>query len=270
MRALRRCSLLLIAPLWLVACEGDGDKTTDPTGGCGVDPSIPTGEWVERSVNAGGTTRVYFVWLPVGYDPDRAYPVVYQFHGCSDNRETNNVPVQNESGGDAIHVRGRAIDTCWDDALDGAGVALFDAMVPAVEEAFCTDATRRFATGYSSGSFMAHRLACVRAHMLRGVATIAGGHGGSDCTGSVAALLIHDEDDTTVNISASESARDSHLERNGCDTSTAPTPTDHPPCEQYAGCDTGYPVVWCQTTGQNHSRQDGLAAPAFWDFLSAL
>jgi len=28
--------------------------------------------------------------------------------------------------------------------------------------------------------------------------------------------------------------------------------------------------VWCQTSGQNHARQDGLAAPIFWDFLSTL
>lgn len=217
-----------------------------------------------------GTTRTYFVWLPEGYDPHRAYPVVYQFHGCSDNRETNNVPVQNESGGDAIHVRGRAVDNCWDDAVDGSGVALFDALVPKVEGELCADATRRFATGYSSGSFLVHRLACVRADQLRGVATIAGGRGGSDCTGSVAALLIHDADDTTVNISASEAARASHLERNGCDVDATPTPTDHPPCVQYLGCDVGYPVVWCQTSGMGHARQDSLAAPAFWDFLSAL
>jgi hypothetical protein len=28
--------------------------------------------------------------------------------------------------------------------------------------------------------------------------------------------------------------------------------------------------VWCQTAGQDHSRQDGLAAPIFWSFLSSL
>jgi len=152
--------------------------------------------------------------------------------GCSNNRETNNVPVQYESGGDAIHVRGRAGETCWDDAVDGTGVALFDAVMPAVEGEYCANATRRFANGYSSGSFMAHRLARIRADMLRGVATIAGGH--------------------------------------GCDPVAPHTPTDHPPCEEYAGCAAYTPVVWCQTSGQNHARQDSLATPAFWDFLSVL
>ena len=80
----------------------------------------------------------------------------------------------------------------------------FDAMVGAIESRFCADPDRRFATGYSSGAFMSHRLACVRGDVLRGVATIGGGQGGRDCSGIVGALLIHDQDDGTVRIRASE------------------------------------------------------------------
>lgn len=260
------------------AREGDGGGTTSDAGppagsaGCGMPATIATGTWVEQSLDVDGTARVYFVWLPEGYDPSRAYPIDYQFHGCSDSatRETNNVPVQRESGSDAIHVRGRALGRCWDTAPAGPDVAFFDALVPAVEGSFCADPERRFATGYSGGAFMTHRLACIRGELLRGVATIAGGQAGRMCTGRVAALLIHDRGDATVNISASEGARDAYVEANGCDAAAARTPTDHPPCEAYAGCEAGLPVVWCETTGMNHARQDGLAAPAFWDFLSSL
>ena len=73
-----------------------------------------------------------------------------------------------------------------------------------------------------------------------------------------------------VNISASEGARDTHLQRNGCDDASPTSPVDPSPCEAYAGCDEGYPVVWCQTSGQFHGRQDELAATAFWGFLDAL
>lgn len=240
------------------------------TGGCGAAAGIPTGEWVERSVDVAGVTRVWFVWLPDGYDPDRAYPVVYQWHGCSDRpeRENNNVPVQRESGADAIHVRGRAVDRCWDTAPDGPDVAFFDALVDEVESTWCADPERRFATGYSSGSFMTHQLACVRGDVLAGVASIAGGQAGRDCEGRTAALLIHDRGDGTVGIAASERARDAHLTRNGCSDTT--TPADPSPCERYDGCDSGFDVVWCETTGMGHARQDGLAAPAFWGFLSTL
>jgi hypothetical protein len=42
------------------------------------------------------------------------------------------------------------------------------------------------------------------------------------------------------------------------------------PREAYAGCDAKLPVMWCQTSGKNHDRQDALAAPAFWSFFSGL
>jgi len=251
--------------------DGGGGQSAG-TEGCGEPLTDPTEQWVAKTVNAGGTERDYFVYLPASYDPQRPYPVVYQFHGCSGNpdKQNNNPPVQNHSGADAIHVRGRAIDNCWDNSANGTGVALFDALVPAVEAAYCADPDRRFATGYSSGAFMTHRLACNRGDMLRGVASIAGGLGGNNCVGQVAALLIHDDTDSTVNITASEQARDRHLTNNGCDAQAATSPTNHPPCEAYADCAPDYPVVWCQTTGQGHSRQDSLSAPAFWDFLAAL
>ena len=238
--------------------------------GCGHAVTEAMGQWNPKTVDVAGVTRDYFVYLPPVYDPARAYPVVYQFHGCSSNpdKESNNVPLQNESGGDAILVRGRAVADCWDTSANGPDVALFDAMVSATDAGYCADPKRRFVAGYSSGSFMTHVLACVRGAELRGVASIAGGQTGSNCTGKVAALLIHDSNDPTVNISASQGARDQYLAANGCGTTT--TPFDPSPCVAYDGCTAGLPVVWCQTSGKGHDRQDALSAPAFWNFLSSL
>lgn len=255
--------------------SGSADSSSggiEGTTGCGQPLAIATAEWVPMTVDADAVTREYFVYLPEGYDPDRPYPVVYQFHGCSESvdRHNNNVPVHGHSGSDAIIVRGKAIESCWDTAPGGSGVALFDAMVPEVESQWCADPARRFVTGYSSGAFMTHRLACVRGDMIRGVASIAGGQGGNDCVGEVAGLLIHDSGDPTVSIASSGAARDRLIEANGCDAEAPTTPTAHPPCESYAGCDPELPVVWCQTMGEGHGRQDAFAGPAFWDFLSAL
>lgn len=240
--------------------------------GCGVDSGEATEEWLPKTVTVASVEREYFVRLPPGYDVSRPYPVVYQFHGCSDQatKENNHPPLDGQVGADAILVRGRAVDNCWESAADGPDVAFFDALVAATEGGYCADVERRFATGYSSGAFMTHRLSCERGDVLRGVATIAGGLGGNGCVGQVAALLIHDVDDPQVGIAQSEAARDRYLEDNGCEPPAPTTPWDHAPCEIYAGCDAAYPVVWCQTTGMGHSRQDSLAAPAFWDFLSGL
>jgi polyhydroxybutyrate depolymerase len=238
--------------------------------GCGVALTEATEQWLAKTIDVGGVTREYFVYLPAGYDPTTPYVVVYQFHGCSGSpdKENNNVPVQNASGSSAIIVRGRAVEDCWDSGNDSPDIAFFDAMVGATEAAYCADPERRMAAGYSSGAFMTHQLACSRGGELRGVASIAGGQAGSGCTGDVAALLIHDADDGTVGISASEGARDMHLEANGCGDTTEPF--DPAPCVEYQGCEAGLPVVWCQTSGSGHDRQDGLAAPAFWNFFSSL
>ena len=272
-------------PLVLVAlagCSGSNHEVSDaaivddaalaidamPSGsaGCGKANPITVESWVMREV----ATRPYFVRLPAGYDPTRRYPVVYQQHGCSSssNRETNNVPLEAQSGANAILVRGKANADCWDTRANGVDLPYWDAMVADVEATWCIDPTRRFATGYSSGAFMTHRLACLRGDLLRGVATIAGGQAESSCTAPVAALLIHDLNDNVVNISASIAARDSHRTRNGCGETT--TPTNMSPCVRYEGCGANTPLVWCQTTGNGHSRQDTRAAPMFWDFLSKL
>lgn len=255
-----------------------GDSSGGTTGGvigsagCGTPIDSPEQAWIPRTVDIDATTREYWIWLPPGYDPETPYPIVYRFHGCSGsaNPQDNNPPVQDQSDPSAVHVRGRAVGECWDAGPNGPDVAFFDALVAAAEDELCVDPDRRFATGYSSGAFMSHRLSCERGDMLRGVATIAGGSGGNECVGQVAALLIHDTEDPQVGINASIAARDLNLQRNGCDTKAPTTDVDPAPCVSYAGCDDGYPVVWCQTSGQGHSRQDGLSAPAFWGFLDAL
>lgn len=261
-----------IAPGTDAPIASDAPTVGARSAGCGMATSAAPATWVEETVTVIGANRPYFVYLPTGYDPSRAYPIIYQLHGCSDSAtpEDNNVPVHRETGADAIVVRGRAAMRCWNTNESGVDVAYFDAMLEAAESTFCVDTERRFVSGYSSGSFMTHALACTHGSLFRGVATIAGGQAGRMCTGDVAALLIHDLNDGTVNISASEGARDNHAMRNGCDVSATRTPTADPPCEAYAGCDPGLPVVWCQTTGEDHSRQDALAAPIFWNFFSSL
>ena len=245
------------------------------SGSCAPVTSDPTLTWVEKPINVSGTLRRYYEWLPQNYDANRHYQVFYEFHGCSSDADpqNNHPPTQTLSGTEAIHIRMRAAAECWDLSTSGVEYTYFDAVVATVENTLCTNPARRFATGYSSGAFMAHYLACWRGAKLRGVATIAGGYGPvppTNCTGNVAALLIQDDDDQTVEPWKTISARDDHIARDGCDPNAATTPFDPAPCQQYSGCKPGYPVVWCETTGQDHSSQPNLSAPAFWHFLSTL
>jgi polyhydroxybutyrate depolymerase len=234
--------------------------------GCGMSTTQMLGRWVESTPS--GSSRPYSVYLPTGYDPMRAYPVVVLLHGCGGGM--NNLPMELQTGSDAILIRGTgsAADTCWTTTANGADIAFFDAMVADVKARFCTDTSRFFVVGYSSGSWLANQLGCIRTSTLRALATVAGGNPGvRNCGGPIAHIFFHDEGDNSNNISGSESARDRLLTENGCDASAAPVAEDPSPCVRYQGCDPGYPVVWCATTGEGHNRQDSVAAPAFWNFF---
>jgi len=239
--------------------------------GCTTAATQDLNKWVESMVMSGGANRPYSVMLPSNYDPARAYPVIVLLHGCGGG--TNNVPMEKATGTDAILVRGTgsASGTCWDASANGKDVEFFDAMVADVKARFCADQRRFFVVGYSSGSWLVNQLTCIRADVLRGAATVTGGESASGkCGGPVARMFIHDTDDMDNVIAGSVKARDRQLTQNACDTSVATAPYDPSPCVSYPGCPAADPVVWCQTSGKMHGRQDSLAPNAFWSFFKAL
>jgi polyhydroxybutyrate depolymerase len=116
--------------------------------------------------------------------------------------------------------------------------------------------------------FFTNRLGCSRGSQLRAIAPVAGGSpfGGGSCTTTVAAWIAHGNNDSTVDISQGESARDLWTGNTGCGTSTAPTTPD--PCVAYQGCPPDLPVHWCvHTDGHNWPS---FAAQGIWGFFSSL
>ncbi|XXY50752.1 hypothetical protein WME91_06365 [Sorangium sp. So ce269] len=252
---------------------GGGGTGATPSAGCGRAASQALNEWIEQpTTSIASVERHWWVRLPENYDPTRAYPVVFMFHGCSN--ATNNVPMQNVTGDDAILVRGAGVSDgiCWDASPDGPDLAFFDKMLADVLANTCADTSRVFAAGYSSGSWLINMLECKRGDKLRAAGTVAGGTPGrpSGCVGQVARIFIHDVDDTSNRIDSNHAERDRLLELNHCDGASAPVPEDPAPCARYQGCDEGYPVIWCETSGKGHDRQDALAPGAFWGLFSEL
>jgi polyhydroxybutyrate depolymerase len=252
--------------------SGGGSAAT-PSPGCGTAAGQALGSWVEQpKLNVAGTDRQWWVWLPTGYDPMKAYPLIFNFHGCSSS--DNIVPMQKVAGDKAVLVRGTGISdgVCWDANAGGNDVKFFDQMLADVIAKRCVDTARVFTTGYSSGSWLANTLDCERGDKIRATGTVSGGTYGdkSKCKGKYARIFIHDQDDTTNKISDGD---DEELPRlttaNHCMMST-PVMEPPAPCARYQGCDAGFPVIWCQTQGKMHDRQDALAPGAFWGLFSTL
>jgi poly(3-hydroxybutyrate) depolymerase len=240
-----------------------------PSAGCGMAAGQALKSWVAQpNMMVAGASRQWWVWLPNNYDPTKAYPTLFLFHGCGD--AANVVPMQNATNDQAILVRGAGTqaNTCWDQSPDGVDVTFFDQMLAAVSAQRCVDTARVFAVGYSSGSWLVNSLDCRRADKLRGAATVSGGYESSKCSGEIARIFIHDLNDPENNISGSITERTRLITANHCTMTT--TPDDPSPCVRYQGCDAAYPIDWCQTMGKLHDRQDSLAPTAFWKFFTSL
>ena len=241
--------------------------------GCTMAAGQATKMWVEQpKMTVAGKDRQWWVWLPNNYDPTKAYPTLFLFHGCG--QPDNVVPMQTVTNDQAILVRGAGISPngCWDQAPNGVDVTFFDQMLAAVEAQRCVDSSHIFTVGYSSGSWLVNSLDCVRSTKIRGAATVSGGvqFNAKSCTGEVpvARIFLHDGNDPENNISYSIGERDRLIPLNHCSMTTMP---DMPsPCVRYQGCDAAYPIDWCQTSGKNHDRQDSLAPGAFWKFFQSL
>lgn len=244
--------------------------------GCGTEAGQALNSWVEQpKLSVAGTDRQWWVWLPTNYDPQKPYPLVFNFHGCGSS--DNIVPMNKVTADKAILVRATGISdgVCWDANATGNDVKFFDQMLADVSAKRCVDTSRVFATGYSSGSWLVNTLDCERGDKLRASGTVSGGTYGdkSKCVGKYARIFIHDQDDTDNAISAGD---DKELPRlvtaNHCmpQSDTNPVMEAPAPCARYQGCDPGFPVIWCQTSGKMHARQDALAPGAFWGLFSSL
>jgi predicted esterase len=252
---------------------------TGPSAGCGMAPTQSTAVYVKHNimvtgVDAAYAARNYYLRLPTGYDPTRKYPTVFLGPGCGGDGMSV-LPIQNASKADAILVGLSPVGQCFKTNGDASpDNPFFDAVLKEVEASSCIDTGKVFVAGFSSGSWLANQLGCLRAGVLRGQGNCTGGLPGgmAKCAGPLAAMLAHDTTDTANVIAGGMAARDRILKINGCATTAtvafdAGTPS---PCVQYTSCPAAYPVVWCQTTGKGHSDQIPISTTGFWKFWSSL
>ncbi len=251
---------------------GGGPVAAKPSPGCNKAAPETPAQFVKHSLMSSGTSRDFYTYLPTGYDPKKAYPLIFAFTPCGGSgNPSSNVPIQNESKEKAIIVSPQSKGACYENQIrNSPELPFFDDTLKYAEENYCVDENRIFAIGYSAGSWMSIILGCERADIIRAHAQVSGGlpifERPSDCRGSVASLYIHDTTDGSNTIGGGIAARDRSLRIDGCSDTTLPW--DPAPCKAYQGCKAGYPVIWCETTGKGHDRQDNLAPGAFWKFFS--
>jgi polyhydroxybutyrate depolymerase len=259
--------------------DPDGSSGGPPAGtpGCGL--AVEPGETTVE-LEVGESTREYILVVPTGYDPDTPLPLVFGFHGLGSNAAVSRLYFQIEQAADgqAIFVYPEGLPlgsegglTGWDLAPTGIDVALFDAILAEVSEGLCIDPQRVFASGHSFGGYMSNALGCFRASVLRAIAPVAGGPPLDVCEDdTVAGWMAHGVSDGIVPFVLGELARDSLLDRNGCEATT--TAVEPAPCVAYDDCAADMPVVWCahEETELSGHMWPRFAGPAIWAFFDAV
>ncbi|MBI5379162.1 MAG: phospholipase [Nitrospirae bacterium] len=178
----------------------------------------PGGGSVSYSLEHGGITRTYRIYLPVSYDKTKQYPLVLALHGGGGTGKRMEDLTRN--GFNALAERERfvvaypdGVDRHWNDGrgldrwraqqedIDDVGFLshLIDTLVGELR----LDPKRVYVTGASNGALMAHRLACERPEMLAAIAPVIGAMPANiapRCAPSrpVPVLMINGTEDTLV------------------------------------------------------------------------
>ncbi|GAA0913179.1 cellulose binding domain-containing protein [Virgisporangium aurantiacum] len=241
------------------------------TVGCGSAPALANGT---HTIQSNGKNRTFILLLPDNYDANRPYRLVFGFHwlnGTATDVATGQT-VQRDTwayygllrlaNNSTIFVAPQGLNNGWGNA-GGEDLTFVDDMLRRLEAGLCVDTSQRFALGFSYGAAMSYALACARPTVFRAVAVYSGGQlsGCSGGTQPIAYFAAHGLRDSVLSISGGRSLRDRFVRTNGCTAQSPPEPAQGSLSHRtttYAGCRTGYPVVWAAfDEGHIAAPQDG-------------
>jgi poly(3-hydroxybutyrate) depolymerase len=282
----------------------DGGSATDDAGstpagqsaGCGKAPTIASSNYNNGhhiSITAAGKAREYILNVPTNYDNTKPYKFVIAYHelnGNDDEMYRNQyyhllnlsqnstifvAPNGQQNGANCTQASGCG----WPNTSD-SDMALADAVVAQIEENFCIDTNRIFATGWSYGASMSEQTACERPLSGLGSATwgvraiavysVAYLSNTDNCKASsskpVAYYASHGTNDTVLPYSGGVSIAQTWAAADGCTAATPTQATGNHVCTNYAGCKTGYPVEFCSFVGPHTPDPTDSGGGTSWEY----
>jgi len=252
------------------------DTSTGDPPDCVLDSPFPA-PLAEHVLVHDEIERSYVVHVPPRYDHETATPLVLAFHGYS------NSPAQQEewsmlsekaaaAGFVLVYPRGTGIISGWNGG-DCCGsmvddVGFVSALVDRLQAELCIDPRRVYATGFSNGGFLAHRLACELSDRIAAIASVAGVLGIDACspTRPMPVLQMHGTGDLVVPYEGStllgfESVAETiagWVARDGCEGEPVITyQQEEVTCERHETCEAGAQVELCTIEGGGHTWPGG-------------
>jgi poly(3-hydroxybutyrate) depolymerase len=268
--------------------------------GCGKMPTISSDMYNNGqhiSISAAGMDRRYILNVPQNYDNTHPYRLIIAYHelnGNDDEMYRNDyyhlLPLSDNS---TIFVapNGQKNGASCPDAAscgwpnpNGSDIALADAVVAELEDNFCIDTNRIFATGWSYGGSMSYKTACERplggskdgaTGFVRAIAVYSGAQLSGQCTPDmpVAYYASHGTSDSVLNYDGGVGLAQNFANADGCSWSTPERATGNHVCTDIMGCPSDYPVRFCSFNGDHtpdpkDNNQPSWEYQEVWDFLS--
>jgi poly(3-hydroxybutyrate) depolymerase len=245
--------------------------------------------------------RDYYVYLPAGYDMNKAYPLVLEGPGCGGNGGPQGIyplpdianqvirigvtPPPNYIGHGTNENQGCFDDKEGDDSVDWV---MYENMYDKLNAELCFDRNRVFSAGNSSGSWYSNELGCKYAgdamRPVRGVMPNTGGlptqaEWTPKCTDKpMSGMWVHEIGDTTNPFTGNKFAIARAMKVNGCTGATGyddamlenfvigggnPDAT----CKLIKNCPALYPLVVCALPGTEHGSHDNVVNPGFATYV---
>jgi hypothetical protein len=265
---------------------------------------MATGVNLTDTSNPAGP-RTFWVRVPAGYDPNRAYRVVFLREGCGGYQTANTATLPlYKAEEQAIYVAMDVPDngvsfSCSEDptGLRSQEWEAFQLFMSFVDQRYCVDLNKIYVAGTFLGADLANMWGCYFAgwpsparkiaprYHIRAQAGKTGGEPVEQptCGGLVAALWLHDRNDFGRSIDQDIAALERVGRMNGCDTTYDDASIQEPwhpevaaigdgICKRFTRCSRNYPVVFCTTEGLGKSDQEDRMVAAlklFFDEVEA-
>jgi len=248
---------------------------------------------------AWSVPRDYYVNLPAQYDPNKAYPLIFEAPGCGGNG-TNIYPLPNIAnqairigltpGPNSLGHGTNENQRCFDDKEgdDSVDWVFYENMYDKLNSELCFDRNRVFVSGNSNGAWLANELGCKYAgDALRPVRAVMPRAGGlptepafvpTCSTAPVAGLWVQEVPGQTVPFSSGLVAIERAMAlaqcANGHEFQTArlenfPIGGNNPDnvCQRIADCDPLYPLVVCPVPTVTQTANDSIVNPGWSTFV---
>lgn len=169
---------------------------------------------ISASIEHGGLTRDYILYVPANYTGAEAVPLLFNFHGYTSNASQQMWygdfrPISDTAGFIIVHPEGTLDASNTSHFNVGWGGSTVDdlgftnALIDTLSANYTIDQTRIYSTGMSNGGFMSFHLACELSDRIAAIGSVTGSIVPStlaSCNPShpIPVLQIHGTSDGTV------------------------------------------------------------------------